>query len=94
MIIPHQKLSPETLRGVIEEFVTRHGTELTDADVKIEQVKRQLERGKLVITFDEETRTCNIVSSESVRSAWTCSFSIQLLGGSGSRDDKAPSVDS
>ena len=26
LIIPHQKLSPEALLGVIEEFVTRDGT--------------------------------------------------------------------
>jgi len=64
MVIPYQKLSPEALRGVIEEFVTRAGTELTDADVKIEQVRRQLEQGKLVITFDAGIRTCNIVPAD------------------------------
>lgn len=27
MIIPHKRLSPEALNGLIEEFVTRHGTD-------------------------------------------------------------------
>ena len=64
MIIPYQKLSPEALRGVIEEYVTRDGTEQTDAEVKVGQVRRQLENGKLVITYDEKSRTCNILPAE------------------------------
>lgn len=66
MIIPYQKLSPDALRGVIEELVTRDGTELTDADAKIGQVMAQLEHGRLVITYDLATMTCNIVPAESV----------------------------
>ena len=27
MIIPHEKLSPEALQAIIEEFVTRDGTD-------------------------------------------------------------------
>ncbi len=67
MIIPYKELSPEALNGVIEEFVTRAGTELTDAEEKIGQVKRQLEQGRLAITYDQKTRTCNIVPVESLR---------------------------
>ena len=67
MIIPYRKLSPEALRGVIEGYVTRDGTELTDADVKIDRVKRLLELGKLVITYDPKTRTCNIMPAEMAR---------------------------
>ncbi len=61
MVIPYEKLSPEALHGVIEEFVTRDGTDLDDADAKIAQVADQLRRGLVVITFDERTGTCNIV---------------------------------
>ena len=67
MIVPFRKLSSEALRGIIEELVTRDGTELTDADAKIAQVMRQLERGTLVITYDLEAMACNIVAAESVR---------------------------
>ena len=69
MIIPYKELSSEALDAVIEEFVTRAGTELTDAQEKIEQVQRQLEQGKLAITYDPETRTCNIMPAESARGA-------------------------
>lgn len=61
MVIPYEKLSPEALHGVIEEFVTRDGTDLDDADAKIAQVTDQLRRGLVVITFDERSGTCNIV---------------------------------
>ncbi len=67
MIIPQDQLSREALGGVIKEYVTRDGTELTDADVKVEQVRRLLESGKLVITYDEGTRTCNIVPTDSIQ---------------------------
>ena len=66
-MVPYQRLSPEALRGVIEEFVTRDGTEMTDADAKIVQVRRQLEQGDVVITYDLKTKTCNIVEAETVR---------------------------
>ena len=65
VIVPYNELSPEALNAVIEEFVTRDGTELTDAQAKVDQVKRHLEKGRVVITFDSETGTCNIVPADS-----------------------------
>jgi len=59
--IPPGDLEPEALRGVIEEFVTRDGTDLAEATTKIEQVEQQLRRGLVEIWFDPESRTCNIV---------------------------------
>ena len=58
--IPHTRLSPEALRGVISEFVTRDGTENTDLDLKYRQVLAQLERGEVVILYDPETQTTSI----------------------------------
>jgi uncharacterized protein YheU (UPF0270 family) len=68
VIIPYQELSPAALRGVIEDVVTRDGTELSDAEVMIGQVMRQLELGKVVITYDPQTRTCNLrPAAEAIR---------------------------
>jgi uncharacterized protein len=67
VIIPYQKLSPDALHGVIQEVVTRDGTEFTDAEVKIAQVMGRLQAGKLVITYDLGTGTCNIVPAELAR---------------------------
>ena len=47
MIIPHRMLSPDTLRGVIEAFVTREGTDYgvqeVPLDIKVYQVQQQLD---------------------------------------------------
>ncbi len=59
--IPHDQLAPETVRNVIEEFVTRDGTDLTEAETKIREVEDLLERGEVEVWFDETTRTCNIL---------------------------------
>lgn len=61
MIIPPDALKPDTLRALIEEFVTRDGTELSDADAKIEQVLRALRAGRAEIHFDEEAGGATIV---------------------------------
>ena len=56
-------LAPETLRGVIEEFVTRDGTELSESAAKVRQVEQLLRRGEAEIWFDQTTRTCTITAS-------------------------------
>ena len=62
--ITPEDLAPETLRNVLEECVTRDGTELTDARTKIEQVLEQLRRGDLELWFDSLTRTCSLARPE------------------------------
>jgi uncharacterized protein YheU (UPF0270 family) len=72
LIIPHDRLSQEAMQGLIEEFVTRDGTDTgyTDGSLEenVEMVIRQLKRGEVVIVFDEDTQTANIVPREVVRS--------------------------
>ena len=71
MIIPYEKLSSEALNGLIEEFVTRPGTDTGYTENTLEQnvdmVKRQLKRGDARIVYDPETRTANIVSREQLK---------------------------
>lgn len=59
--IPFDRLPPATLAAVIEEFVTRDGTEMTDAKRKVDQVTELLRLGKAEVWFDQETKTCNIL---------------------------------
>nr|WP_027363016.1 YheU family protein [Desulfospira joergensenii] len=65
--IPYEQLSPEALQGVIEEFVTRDGTDYGEKEVlletKIAQVLHQLQSGKAVLIFDPVSGTCNILRS-------------------------------
>ena len=73
MIIPHQQLSPEALLGLIEDFVTRDGTDYGEHEVplatKVAQVRRQLERGVSVIVFNDEDESCMIVLREQLPTA-------------------------
>ena len=64
MLIPHQELEPATLRKVVEEFVTRDGTDSSSVETRIEAVLRQLENGRAELHFDDDTKTCNILSRE------------------------------
>ena len=65
MEIPYTELSEEALRGVIEEFVSREGTEYGQREYsledKIKRVKTQLESGEVKLFFDEQSQSCNLV---------------------------------
>jgi len=69
--IPHTALEAETLVRLIEEFVTREGTDYSHADyslsTKVEQVRRQIERGEAVIVYEAGSATCHIVRSTELR---------------------------
>ena len=62
--IPINKLSSRALNGVIDEFISRQGTDYgaieASWDTKFKQVKRKLETGEAVLVFDDETKTTGI----------------------------------
>jgi len=62
--VPYQDINPETLRSMIEEFVSRDGSDWGDAggsmEVKIEQVLRQFKAKKIKVVFDLTSQTANI----------------------------------
>lgn len=62
--VPHTALSAEALRGLVEEFVTRDGTDYgvreRTVEEKVRDVMRQLERGEVKIVFDLASRTANL----------------------------------
>lgn len=64
MRIPHATLAPATLRAVIQEFVTRDGTDHSLVEPRVESVLRQLEAGHVELHLDQQTETCNIVPVE------------------------------
>ncbi len=63
--VPYGQLEPATLRAVVEEFVTRAGTDYGERErsleAKIEDVMRQLRRGEVKLVFDAETSSVNLV---------------------------------
>lgn len=64
--VPLEALSADALRGLIEEFVSRDGTDYGRVErslgEKVDDVLRQLRRGEAAIVFDPETRSTNIVA--------------------------------
>ena len=61
MKIPFASLSPIALQEVIEEFVTRDGTDHSEVQQRMADILVQLENQEVELHFDQETGTCNIV---------------------------------
>jgi uncharacterized protein len=70
MEIPYKELSKDALRAIMEEYITREGTDYGDQeyslDDKIGQVLRQLESGEAVIDYDADAQTCHLQSRETM----------------------------
>jgi uncharacterized protein YheU (UPF0270 family) len=64
--VPHVELAPEVLRRLIEEFVTRDGTDYGAVErtlgEKVAAVMQQLEAGELAIVVDTEREAIDIVA--------------------------------
>jgi uncharacterized protein YheU (UPF0270 family) len=65
IVVPYRELSAAALRGVVESFVLREGTEYGEHDCSLEQkvaqVIGQLEEGAAQIVFDPTSETVDIV---------------------------------
>lgn len=68
MIVPWSQVSPETLQNLIEEYVTRDGTDYGEHEIslerRVEQMMAQLKRKEVVIWFDQVTETITLMSSQ------------------------------
>ena len=63
--IPTSQLSAEALRGVVESFINREGTDYGTVERSLEEkvtdVMRQLDEGKAQVVFDPETESVQII---------------------------------
>ncbi len=69
--IPYSELSQEALRGVVEHFVLREGTDygkhVYSLEEKVEHVLAQLRDGRARIMFDPTTESVDIVTRDAGR---------------------------
>jgi uncharacterized protein len=69
--VPHEELSPAALRGLIEAFVLREGTDYGAREVafetKVAQVAAQLRAGEAQIWFDPDSNSVDIIRTASGR---------------------------
>ena len=63
--IPLDRINPDTLRKMVEEFVTRDWSELADSDYtlneKVDQVLQQLHDKRARIVYDTTTESWNVI---------------------------------
>jgi uncharacterized protein YheU (UPF0270 family) len=66
LVIPVERIAPETLQKMIEEFVTREWSDPADSghtlEEKVAQVLRQLRSHTARVVFDVTTESWNIVT--------------------------------
>lgn len=71
MIIPITALSADALEGIIKEFVLREGTEYglveVSLDTKVQQVRRQIQRGEVVLVYEESSESVDLIPKNSKR---------------------------
>ena len=68
LIIPFSELSEDALQTLIEDFVTRDGTdygwdEMTTQQ-KAEHLLALLKKGELLISYNEESQSCGLLTKE------------------------------
>jgi uncharacterized protein YheU (UPF0270 family) len=67
VVVPHDELSAEALRGVVEAFVLREGTDYGEKEVcfeqKVSQVMQQLKKREAQIVFDPVSESVAIVET-------------------------------
>ncbi len=68
MVIPPETLTPETLTCLMEDFVTRDGTDYGEQELSVEQkvsiLRPQVARGDVLIVFDDASQSVNLVPKQ------------------------------
>lgn len=76
IIVPAERLSPEALSGLIEEFATRNGTDYGRREASLAEkcaaIRKQLANGRALIICDPASQTCNIILSEDMHKPVAC----------------------
>ncbi|WPP47627.1 YheU family protein [Pseudomonas sp. AN-1] len=73
MLIPHDLLEPATLTRLIEDFVTREGTDNGDdtpLDTRVARVRQALQRGEAIIAFDPDSQQCQLMLRRAAPVEW------------------------
>ena len=65
MIIPYEQISADALQGLMEEFITREGTDYGVDEVslstKVGQINALLKRREIVVVFDVTTESISLL---------------------------------
>ena len=67
MIIPFDMIQPDTLRNLIEDYVSREGTDNgydVSLESKVNQIFLKLQAGDVVVVYDSASESTNIVKKD------------------------------
>lgn len=73
MLIPFELIEADTLNNLLEDFVTREGTDNGDdtpLDVRVERARHALKRGEAVIVFEPDSQQCQLMLKSEVPKEW------------------------
>ena len=66
VVIPYEEVSVAALEGILEEFITREGTNYGFYEYTVKEqlakAKLMLEQGKISIVFDTVIERCHIIN--------------------------------
>ncbi|BEV70043.1 YheU family protein [Bdellovibrio bacteriovorus] len=66
--IPKEVLSEQALRGVIDNFIQREGTDYGVSEIsyetKMQQVQKQIDKGHVRIVFDPNTESVSLMPEQ------------------------------
>ncbi|MDP3846073.1 MAG: YheU family protein [Pseudomonas sp.] len=73
MLIAQELLEADTLTRLIEDFVTREGTDNGDEtplETRVTRVRLALNKGSAVIAFDPDSQQCMLLLKHDVPREW------------------------
>lgn len=73
LMIPHHLLEADTLTRLIEDFVTREGTDNGDETplaTRVQHVRQALESGEALIVFEPDSQQCQLMTRRDVPKEW------------------------
>ena len=66
LIVPPEQLSDEALSGVLQEYISREGTDYGLREItfeaQLEQAKSAMLDGECILIFDRQTECCQLLS--------------------------------
>ena len=66
--VPLDRIAPDTRTALLEEYASRDGTDYGEQETplaaRVEQLLRQLKSGELVLLYEVEAETWDILSKE------------------------------
>ena len=70
--VPAGRLAPDVLAALLEEFASRDGTDYGERELSLadkeRELRRQMNDGALMLLYDTETETWDLLDSDQARS--------------------------